>query len=175
MQPSPLLHTSRSFSSLNHSLSSGESLPGSPTHSLSPRSPTAAFRPAPDFTQSGGNLNLFWYWFECSLCVAFSHSSLFFLSCSWKLFSEQLSQLQRSKLPRRLRPHPAQHSARPRPQTARSEAASGAPQVCWQHPPFSSGSHSFTNPSADFSPALPLSSPQWTLCCHLQDNPSLPS
>ncbi|XP_028272971.1 microtubule-associated serine/threonine-protein kinase 3 isoform X3 [Parambassis ranga] len=55
MQPSPLLHTSRSFSSLNHSLSSGESLPGSPTHSLSPRSPTAAFRPAPDFTQSGGN------------------------------------------------------------------------------------------------------------------------
>ncbi|XP_029940515.1 microtubule-associated serine/threonine-protein kinase 3 isoform X2 [Salarias fasciatus] len=55
MQPSPLLHTSRSFSSLNHSLSSGESLPGSPTHSLSPRSPTAAFRPAPDFTQSAGN------------------------------------------------------------------------------------------------------------------------
>lgn len=58
MQPSPLLHTSRSFSSLNHSLSSGESLPGSPTHSLSPRSPTAAFRPAPDFTQSGGDFNL---------------------------------------------------------------------------------------------------------------------
>ncbi|XP_074473349.1 microtubule-associated serine/threonine-protein kinase 1 isoform X3 [Sebastes fasciatus] len=55
MQPSPLLHTSRSFSSLNHSLSSGESLPGSPTHSLSPRSPTATFRPTPDFPQSGGN------------------------------------------------------------------------------------------------------------------------
>uniref|UniRef100_A0A674N373 non-specific serine/threonine protein kinase n=1 Tax=Takifugu rubripes TaxID=31033 RepID=A0A674N373_TAKRU len=55
MQPSPLLHTSRSFSSLNHSLSSGESLPGSPTHSLSPHSPTAALRPTPDFTQSGGN------------------------------------------------------------------------------------------------------------------------
>uniref|UniRef100_A0A672KWK9 non-specific serine/threonine protein kinase n=1 Tax=Sinocyclocheilus grahami TaxID=75366 RepID=A0A672KWK9_SINGR len=55
MQPSPLLHTSRSFSSLNRSLSSGESLPGSPTHSLSPRSPTAAFRPTPDFNQSGGN------------------------------------------------------------------------------------------------------------------------
>ncbi|CAL9682288.1 unnamed protein product [Knipowitschia caucasica] len=55
MQPSPLLHTSRSFSSsLNHSLSSGESLPGSPTHSLSPHSPTS-FRPAPDFTQSAGN------------------------------------------------------------------------------------------------------------------------
>ncbi|XP_043107588.1 microtubule-associated serine/threonine-protein kinase 4-like [Puntigrus tetrazona] len=52
MQPSPLLHTSRSFSSLNRSLSSGESLPGSPTHSLSPRSPTAAFRPTPDFSQS---------------------------------------------------------------------------------------------------------------------------
>uniref|UniRef100_A0A672N632 non-specific serine/threonine protein kinase n=1 Tax=Sinocyclocheilus grahami TaxID=75366 RepID=A0A672N632_SINGR len=55
MQPSPLLHTSRSFSSLNRSLSSGESLPGSPTHSLSPRSPTAAFRPTPDFNQSGAN------------------------------------------------------------------------------------------------------------------------
>ncbi|XP_061822283.1 microtubule-associated serine/threonine-protein kinase 3 isoform X2 [Nerophis lumbriciformis] len=55
MQPSPLLHTSRSFTSLNHSLSSGESLPGSPTHSLSPRSPTAAFRAAPDFAHSGGN------------------------------------------------------------------------------------------------------------------------
>uniref|UniRef100_A0A674NBJ7 non-specific serine/threonine protein kinase n=1 Tax=Takifugu rubripes TaxID=31033 RepID=A0A674NBJ7_TAKRU len=52
MQPSPLLHTSRSFSSLNHSLSSGESLPGSPTHSLSPHSPTAALRPTPDFTHS---------------------------------------------------------------------------------------------------------------------------
>ncbi|XP_061150244.1 microtubule-associated serine/threonine-protein kinase 4 isoform X3 [Syngnathus typhle] len=55
MQPSPLLHTSRSFTSLNHSLSSGESLPGSPTHSLSPRSPTGALRPPPDFTLSGGN------------------------------------------------------------------------------------------------------------------------
>ncbi|XP_077354090.1 microtubule-associated serine/threonine-protein kinase 3-like isoform X4 [Festucalex cinctus] len=55
MQPSPLLHTSRSFTSLNHSLSSGESLPGSPTHSLSPRSPTAAFRQPPDFALSGGN------------------------------------------------------------------------------------------------------------------------
>ncbi|KAK5852304.1 hypothetical protein PBY51_023783 [Eleginops maclovinus] len=55
MQPSPLLHTSRSFTSLNHSLSSGESLPGSPTHSLSPRSPSAIFRPTPDFPQSGGN------------------------------------------------------------------------------------------------------------------------
>lgn len=58
MQPSPLLHTSRSFSSLNRSLSSGESLPGSPTHSLSPRSPTAAFRPTPDFNQSGLCLTL---------------------------------------------------------------------------------------------------------------------
>lgn len=53
MQPSPLLHTSRSFTSLNRSLSSGESLPGSPTHSLSPHSPTTSFRPTPDFNQSG--------------------------------------------------------------------------------------------------------------------------
>uniref|UniRef100_A0A8C5WXJ3 non-specific serine/threonine protein kinase n=1 Tax=Laticauda laticaudata TaxID=8630 RepID=A0A8C5WXJ3_LATLA len=48
-QPSPLLHTSRSFSCLNRSLSSGESLPGSPTHSLSPRSPTPSLRSTPDF------------------------------------------------------------------------------------------------------------------------------
>ncbi|XP_006000152.1 microtubule-associated serine/threonine-protein kinase 1 isoform X3 [Latimeria chalumnae] len=51
-QPSPLLHTSRSFTSLNRSLSSGESLPGSPTHSLSPRSPTPSYRSTSDF-QSG--------------------------------------------------------------------------------------------------------------------------
>ncbi|KAM6471156.1 microtubule-associated serine/threonine-protein kinase 4 isoform 5-T5 [Liasis olivaceus] len=53
-QPSPLLHTSRSFSCLNRSLSSGESLPGSPTHSLSPRSPTSSLRSTPDFP-SGTN------------------------------------------------------------------------------------------------------------------------
>ncbi|XP_010003715.1 PREDICTED: microtubule-associated serine/threonine-protein kinase 4 [Chaetura pelagica] len=53
-QPSPLLHTSRSFSCLNRSLSSGESLPGSPTHSLSPRSPTPSYRSTPEFP-SGTN------------------------------------------------------------------------------------------------------------------------
>ncbi|XP_069079080.1 microtubule-associated serine/threonine-protein kinase 4 isoform X3 [Pleurodeles waltl] len=53
-QPSPLLHTSRSFSCLNRSLSSGESLPASPTHSLSPRSPTPSYRSIPDFP-SGTN------------------------------------------------------------------------------------------------------------------------
>ncbi|KAM6228321.1 microtubule-associated serine/threonine-protein kinase 4-like isoform 1-T1 [Spheniscus humboldti] len=53
-QPSPLLHTSRSFSCLNRSLSSGESLPGSPTHSLSPRSPTPSYQSTPDFP-SGTN------------------------------------------------------------------------------------------------------------------------
>ncbi|KAM9367724.1 microtubule-associated serine/threonine-protein kinase 4 [Phaethornis superciliosus] len=53
-QPSPLLHTSKSFSCLNRSLSSGESLPGSPTHSLSPRSPTPSYRSTPDFP-SGTN------------------------------------------------------------------------------------------------------------------------
>ncbi|XP_029014302.1 microtubule-associated serine/threonine-protein kinase 1-like isoform X2 [Betta splendens] len=43
---SNLLHTSRSLSSLNRSLSSGDSLPGSPTHSLSARSPTQTYRTA---------------------------------------------------------------------------------------------------------------------------------
>ncbi|XP_031726638.1 microtubule-associated serine/threonine-protein kinase 1-like isoform X1 [Anarrhichthys ocellatus] len=41
---SNLLHTSRSLSSLNRSLSSGDSLPCSPTHSLSARSPTQSYR-----------------------------------------------------------------------------------------------------------------------------------
>ncbi|XP_041507251.1 microtubule-associated serine/threonine-protein kinase 2 isoform X4 [Microtus oregoni] len=53
-----LLHTSRSLSSLNRSLSSGESGPGSPTHShsLSPRSPPQGYRIAPDAVHSvGGN------------------------------------------------------------------------------------------------------------------------
>ncbi|XP_056143660.1 microtubule-associated serine/threonine-protein kinase 1-like [Lampris incognitus] len=45
---SNLLHTSRSLSSLNRSLSSGDSLPGSPTHSLSARSPTQSYRSTPD-------------------------------------------------------------------------------------------------------------------------------
>ncbi|XP_007944868.1 microtubule-associated serine/threonine-protein kinase 2 [Orycteropus afer afer] len=53
-----LLHTSRSLSSLSRSLSSGESGPGSPTHShsLSPRSPTQGYRVTPDAVHSvGGN------------------------------------------------------------------------------------------------------------------------
>uniref|UniRef100_A0A8C7F6Y2 non-specific serine/threonine protein kinase n=1 Tax=Oncorhynchus kisutch TaxID=8019 RepID=A0A8C7F6Y2_ONCKI len=50
-----LLHTSRSLSSLNRSLSSGESGPGSPTHNLSPRSPTPGYRSTPDSAHSGGN------------------------------------------------------------------------------------------------------------------------
>ncbi|XP_062452561.1 microtubule-associated serine/threonine-protein kinase 3 [Rhea pennata] len=46
---STVLHTSRSFSSgLQHSLSSSESLPESPTHSLSPGPPTPCRSPAPD-------------------------------------------------------------------------------------------------------------------------------
>ncbi|XP_035380045.1 microtubule-associated serine/threonine-protein kinase 2 isoform X1 [Electrophorus electricus] len=50
-----LLHTSRSLSSLNRSVSSGESVPGSPTH-MSPRSPTQGYRSTPDSTHSvGGN------------------------------------------------------------------------------------------------------------------------
>ncbi|XP_026519202.1 microtubule-associated serine/threonine-protein kinase 1-like, partial [Terrapene carolina triunguis] len=43
-----LLHTSRSLSSLSRSLSSSDSLPGSPTHSLSARSPTQSLRTTPD-------------------------------------------------------------------------------------------------------------------------------
>ncbi|KAL0993057.1 hypothetical protein UPYG_G00102690 [Umbra pygmaea] len=50
---SNLLHTSRSLSSLNRSLSSGDSLPGSPTHSLSARSPTQSYRSTPDSAYLG--------------------------------------------------------------------------------------------------------------------------
>ncbi|XP_051985741.1 microtubule-associated serine/threonine-protein kinase 2-like isoform X2 [Xyrauchen texanus] len=46
-----LLHTSRSLSSLNRSVSSGESVPGSPTH-MSPRSPTQGCRSTPDSAHS---------------------------------------------------------------------------------------------------------------------------
>ncbi|XP_048870435.1 microtubule-associated serine/threonine-protein kinase 1-like isoform X1 [Brienomyrus brachyistius] len=50
-----LLHTSRSLSSLNRSLSSSESLPGSPTHSLSARSPTQSYRSTPDSSHLGAS------------------------------------------------------------------------------------------------------------------------
>ncbi|XP_043946693.1 microtubule-associated serine/threonine-protein kinase 3 isoform X2 [Protopterus annectens] len=53
---STVLHTSRSFSSgLHHSLSSSESLPGSPTHSLSPGPCTPCRSPAPDQQHSDAN------------------------------------------------------------------------------------------------------------------------
>ncbi|XP_018617587.2 microtubule-associated serine/threonine-protein kinase 1-like isoform X2 [Scleropages formosus] len=52
---SNLLHTSRSLSSLNRSLSSSESLPGSPTHSLSARSPTQSYRSTPDSAHLGAS------------------------------------------------------------------------------------------------------------------------
>ncbi|XP_075302449.1 microtubule-associated serine/threonine-protein kinase 4-like [Opisthocomus hoazin] len=58
-QPSPLLHTSRSFSCLNRSFSPGESLPGSPTHSLSPRSPTPSYRSTSDFPSEAPKRKLF--------------------------------------------------------------------------------------------------------------------
>uniref|UniRef100_A0A665X5A8 non-specific serine/threonine protein kinase n=1 Tax=Echeneis naucrates TaxID=173247 RepID=A0A665X5A8_ECHNA len=52
---SNLLHTSRSLSSLNRSLSSSESLPGSPTHSLSARSPTQGYRSTPESSYLGAS------------------------------------------------------------------------------------------------------------------------
>ncbi|KAM9769546.1 microtubule-associated serine/threonine-protein kinase 1-like isoform 2-T4 [Menidia menidia] len=52
---SNLLHTSRSLSSLNRSLSSSESLPGSPTHSLSARSPTQGYRNNPEPSYLGAS------------------------------------------------------------------------------------------------------------------------
>lgn len=62
-----LLHTSRSLSSLNRSVSSGESVPGSPTH-MSPRSPTQGYRSTPDSSHSGKNVQ------HAALCVWAFHS-----------------------------------------------------------------------------------------------------
>jgi len=51
---STALHGSRSFSSgLHHSVSSSESLPGSPTHSPSPGPATPCRSPAPDHQACG--------------------------------------------------------------------------------------------------------------------------
>nr|XP_034996779.1 microtubule-associated serine/threonine-protein kinase 1 isoform X2 [Zootoca vivipara] len=52
---SNLLHTSRSLSSLNRSLSSSDSLPGSPTHGLGARSPTQSLRSTPDSAYLGAS------------------------------------------------------------------------------------------------------------------------
>uniref|UniRef100_A0A9J7XIY7 non-specific serine/threonine protein kinase n=1 Tax=Cyprinus carpio carpio TaxID=630221 RepID=A0A9J7XIY7_CYPCA len=52
---SNLLHTSRSLSSLNRSLSSSDSLPGSPTHSLSSHSPTQSYRSTPESSHVGAS------------------------------------------------------------------------------------------------------------------------
>ncbi|XP_052463483.1 microtubule-associated serine/threonine-protein kinase 1 isoform X1 [Carassius gibelio] len=52
---SNLLHTSRSLSSLNRSLSSSDSLPGSPTHSLSGHSPTQGYRSTPESSHLGAS------------------------------------------------------------------------------------------------------------------------
>uniref|UniRef100_A0A8C2DJU8 non-specific serine/threonine protein kinase n=1 Tax=Cyprinus carpio TaxID=7962 RepID=A0A8C2DJU8_CYPCA len=52
---SNLLHTSRSLSSLNRSLSSSDSLPGSPTHSLSGHSPTQSYRSTPESSHVGAS------------------------------------------------------------------------------------------------------------------------
>ncbi|KAJ8001701.1 hypothetical protein DPEC_G00172180 [Dallia pectoralis] len=53
---SNLLHTSRSLSSLNRSLSSSDSLPGSPTHSLATRSPPQqGYRSTPDSSYLGAS------------------------------------------------------------------------------------------------------------------------
>uniref|UniRef100_A0A8C7ZRR9 non-specific serine/threonine protein kinase n=1 Tax=Oryzias sinensis TaxID=183150 RepID=A0A8C7ZRR9_9TELE len=50
---SSVMHSSRSFSSgLHHSVSSSESLPGSPTHSLSPGPSTPCRSPAPDHQEN---------------------------------------------------------------------------------------------------------------------------
>lgn len=54
---STVIHSSRSFSSgLHHSVSSSESLPGSPTHSLSPGPSTPCRSPAPDHQAIGESL-----------------------------------------------------------------------------------------------------------------------
>lgn len=78
---SNLLHTSRSLSSLNRSLSSSESLPGSPTHSLSARSPTQGHRSTPEHSYLGRKLEITCSRTNCSeICfVGIVHQGNLFL------------------------------------------------------------------------------------------------
>lgn len=81
---STIMHSSRSFSSgLHHSVSSSESLPGSPTHSLSPGPSTPCRSPAPDHQTLGRALVLCCFGRNlfsnatvmCNVCLLFADSS----------------------------------------------------------------------------------------------------
>lgn len=147
---SNLLHTSRSLSSLNRSLSSSDSLPGSPTHGLPARSPTHSYRSTPD----SAYLGKLWAcagWQRWVLPV--QHPVLPTRRC---LFPKQLTRLEHAKLTSvvSIPPHPAQHAAR-----SVAKAASSVPlcalQVCRQHPAVAVGSHAFAHAGITTTTARP--------------------
>lgn len=97
-------------------------------------------------------------------CVEYINQIYYYSSSSllvsrWELVSEQLSQLQRPKLPGELRPHPAQLAARPRPE-APAPVPLAPTQVCWEHPPLPPGPHTLTHPSEQLAAALALPAAQ---------------
>ncbi|XP_028719257.2 microtubule-associated serine/threonine-protein kinase 3 isoform X9 [Peromyscus leucopus] len=116
-KPASVLHTSRSFSSgLHHSLSSSESLPGSPTHSLSPSPTTPCRSPAPDAPTGG--------WRSTRQ--------------RRRVPTQCLPELQQPRLPCH-RPHPSQLTARPGGQARAPSSQERPPQVHQQYPAIPAG------------------------------------
>lgn len=146
------MHSSRSFSSgLHHSVSSSESLPGSPTHSLSPGPSTPCRSPAPDHQALGelismvlkspNEISVFW-----PAVVAAKHLLLVteFLKQSSKLMCVLTTLFQ--TIPLRARPLPPARPVRP-PLTsdpalstawAPSSARSASPRSAAANPPATS-------------------------------------
>lgn len=151
------MHSSRSFSSgLHHSVSSSESLPGSPTHSLSPGPSTPCRSPAPDHQTLGCALMLCFNSFDTNL---FTHSNV-----------QCVPFLSRQQLPSAYLPmfqffqfccctHPAEFSPRPELQTQHAALRQGEPsEVNQQHPSLTPGVQLLlVFCAASFSPALSLS------------------
>lgn len=147
---SNLLHTSRSLSSLNRSLSSSDSLPGSPTHGLPARSPTHSYRSTPDSAYLG------------MLCASGGSSTgacrtqYSLLPTCRGLIPEQLPCFEHAQFAGfvGITPHPAQHAARPV-----TKAAPPVPlctlQVGRQHSTVASGAHAIPDAGIATAAAWP--------------------
>lgn len=163
------MHTSRSFSSgLQHSVSSTESLPGSPTHSLSPGPSTPCRSPAPDHQTLGWDLMLCFDSFDrnllCVQCVV-----TFFAFFRQQLPPEYIPVFQFFQFS--CCTHPAEFSPWPELKTQHAALRQGEPsEVDQQHPSLTPSLQLLlVFYPASLSPALPLSTLR--LC---QDSSHLP-
>lgn len=162
---STVLHTSRSFSSgLHHSLSSSESLPESPTHSLSPGPTTPCRSPAPDLPPGtvATTLGL------GAGDIPGSDSSLSRFCGRCSVPTEHLSLLQHPHVSSW--PRAAQHPARAGPQAGQSALQGGTPQVHQQHPALTPGLHTYLCPATHVPAEIPIPAAARTP----QNHPSLP-